>query len=243
MVVPARKGTAPASSGSKETIPRHRRRVLQNKGPRFNRMGRRPSLEYTEQGFGLLLSAGIPRERSAEMEYKHVNGPVYCRFALTPPIINSLRAHEYGIEAPSMIDLHAGSNISLKEGSNVKLRMLLDNRSKRITCHAQIDHMVRDEAGGETKVGFSHLSLSDEEFGVLMENFCDEPVGKLEVAERVEDKGTEAKPVTEAELFLGTTRIKAVTLSVNLIEEIDAKRGEVPFSEFVSRAISAYLEG
>jgi len=177
------------------------------------------------------------------MEYKHVNGPVYCRFALTPPIVNSPRAHEYGIEAPSMIDLQAGSNISLKEGSNVKLRMLLDNRSKRITCHALIDHIIRDEARGETRVGFGHLSLSDEEFGVLMENFSDEPAGQLEVAERVEDKGTEARPVTEAELFLGTTRIKAVTLPVNLIEEIDAKRGEVPFSEFVERAIRGYLEG
>ncbi len=175
------------------------------------------------------------------MEYKHVNGPVYCRFALTPPIINSPRAHEYGIEAPSMIDLHAGSNIRLKEGSNVKLRMLLDNRSKRMTCHAKIEYVIQDEARGETSIGFGHLSLSDEEFGVLMENFSEEPVGPVEVAERVEDKGIEAKPVTEAELFLETTRIKAVTLPVNLMEEIDARRGEVPFSEFVSRAIRAYL--
>ena len=42
------------------------------------------------------------------MEYKHVNGPVYCRFALTPPVINSERAYQYGIEAPSLIDIHAG---------------------------------------------------------------------------------------------------------------------------------------
>ena len=176
------------------------------------------------------------------MQYKHVNGPVYCRFALTPPIINSPRANEYGIEAPSMIDLHAGSHIRLKEGSNVKLRMLLDNRSKRMTCHAQIDYIRRDETGAETNIGFGHLSLSDEEFGVLMKNFSSEPVGQLEVAETVEDKGTEAKPVTEADLLLGTTRIKAVTLPVNLMEEVDSKRGEVPFSEFVSRAIRAYLD-
>jgi hypothetical protein len=141
-----------------------------------------------------------------------------------------------------MIDLHAGSHISLKEGSNVKLRMLLDNRSKRMTCHAQIDYIIRDEATGECSVGLGHLSLSDEEFGVLMENLSEEPIGQLEVAERVEDKGIEAKPVTEADLFLDTTRIKAVTFPVNLIEEVDAKRGEVPFSEFVSRAIRAYLD-
>ncbi|MCA1961203.1 MAG: hypothetical protein LDL33_10440 [Desulfomonile sp.] len=175
------------------------------------------------------------------MEYKHVNGPVYCRFALTPPIINSPRAYEYGIEAPSLIDLQAGSNRTLKEGSNVKIRMLLDNRSKRMTCHAKIDYVVRDEVKGETRVGLSHLSLSDAEFGILMENFTDEPVEPLEVTERVEDKGIEAKPVTEAGLLLETTRIKAVTFPIDLIEEIDAKRGEVPFSEFVTRAIKAYL--
>ena len=175
------------------------------------------------------------------MEYRNVNGPVYCRFALTPPIINSPRASEYGIEAPSLIDLHAGSHLTLKEGSNVKIRMLLDNRSKRMTCHAKIDYVVRDEVRGETKVGLGQLSLSDAEFGVLMENFTNEPVEPLEVTERVEDKGTEAKPVTQAELMLGTTRIKAVTFPVDLIDEIDANRGDVPFSEFVANAIKTYL--
>lgn len=175
------------------------------------------------------------------MEYRHVNGPVYCRFALTPPIINSPRASEYGIEAPSLIDLQAGSNLALKEGSNVKIRMLLDNRSKRMTCHAKIDYVVRDELKAETRVGLSHLSLSDAEFRVLLENFTDEPAGLLEVTERIEDKGIEARPAIEADLFLETTRIKAVTFPINLIEEIDAKRGEVPFSEFVTRAVRAYL--
>ncbi|MDQ7785251.1 MAG: hypothetical protein RDU20_20365 [Desulfomonilaceae bacterium] len=174
------------------------------------------------------------------MQYKHVNGPVYCRSAVTPPIINSPKALEYGLEAPSMMDIQAGGN--LKEGSNVKLRMILDNRSKRMTCHAQIDYIVKDETRGETSIGFGHLSLSDQEFQVLMENFSEEPVAKLEVAERVEDKGIEAKPVTEADLLAETTRIKAVTLPVNLMEEVDAKRGEVPFSEFVARALKAYLE-
>jgi hypothetical protein len=175
------------------------------------------------------------------MQFKHVNGPVYCRFALTPPIVNSPRAYEYGIEAPSLIDLQAGSNLTLKEGSNVKIRLLLDNRSKRMTCHAKIDYVIRDEARDRTRVGFSHLSLSDAEFGILIQNFTDEPIEPLEVTDLVEDKGIEARPVLEAELFLGATRIKAVTLPVNLIEEIDAKRGDVPFSEFVASAIKAYL--
>ncbi|MGB6064442.1 MAG: hypothetical protein WBG50_06515 [Desulfomonilaceae bacterium] len=175
------------------------------------------------------------------MEYKHVNGPVYCRFALTPPIINSPRAHQYGIEAPSLIDLQAGSNLALREGSNVKIRMLLDNRSKRMTCHAKIGYVIADQAKGITRVGFSHLSLSDVEFGMLIENFTDEPIEPLEITELVENKGIEARPVMEAELFLGAARIKAVTFPVNLIEEIDARRGDVPFSEFVTRAVKAYL--
>ncbi|MEW6139317.1 MAG: hypothetical protein AB1733_13875 [Thermodesulfobacteriota bacterium] len=176
------------------------------------------------------------------MEYKHVNGPVYCRFAVTPPIVNSDRAYEYGIEAPSVYDLQVGSPERLKEGSNVKLRMLLNNRTKRITCHAKIDYFVKDEVLGKTRVGFSHLSLSDEEFDVLIENFTDEPIEPLEITDRVEDKGIEARPITEAEIFLKTTRIKAVTFPVNLIEEIDARRGETPFSDFVSHAVKAYLE-
>ena len=90
-------------------------------------------------------------------------------------------------------------------------------------------------------MGFSHLSLSDAEFGILIENFTDEPIEPLEVTDLVEDKGIETRPVLEAELFLGATRIKAVTLPVNLIEEIDANRGDVPFSEFVASAIKAYL--
>jgi hypothetical protein len=175
------------------------------------------------------------------MEYRHVNGPVYCRVAITPPIINSPRASEYGIEATSFIDLHAGSNLSFKEGTNVKIRMLLDSRSKRMTCHAKIDYVVWDEVKSETKVGLGHLSLSDAEFVILMENFADESIEPLEVTERVEDKGTEAKPIEEAELLLGTTRIKAVTFPVDLIDEIDTQRGDVPFSEFVTRAIKAYL--
>jgi hypothetical protein len=166
---------------------------------------------------------------------------VYCRFALTPPIINSARAHEYGIEAPSEIDLQVASNGTLKEGTNVKIRMLLQNRSKRMTCHAKIGYLLRDEAKGETRVGFDHLSLSDTEFGVLMDNFTEEPVEPLEVTERLEDKGAEAKPVTQAELVLETTRIKALTFPIDLIEEIDSRRGEVPFSEFVARAVKAYL--
>jgi len=180
-------------------------------------------------------------ERSAEMEYKHVNGPVYCRFALTPPIINSARAYEYGIEAPSMFDVQAGSYTRLKEGVNVKVRMLLEGRTKRMTCHAKIDYVIEEESEGMTRVGFSHLSLSDEEFGVLMENFIEEPVAPLELTERVEDKGIEARPVTEAEVFMGTTRVKAVTFPVNLIEEIDAERGEIPFSEYVTRAVKEHL--
>ena len=74
-----------------------------------------------------------------------------------------------------------------------------------------------------------------------MENFTAEPIEPLEVTERVEDRGVEATPVEEADLVVGATRIKAVTFPVDLIDQIDAKRGEVPFSEFVADAIKAYL--
>jgi hypothetical protein len=81
-----------------------------------------------------------------KMEYRYVNGPVYCRYALTPPVINSDLGHKMGIVAPCEMDMQAGSHIKLKAGNNVKLRMVLDNRTKRMTCHAKIDWVRQDES-------------------------------------------------------------------------------------------------
>ena len=168
------------------------------------------------------------------MEYRNVNGPVYCRYAFTPPVINSDLAYEYGIQAPSHIDL--------VEGRNVKLRMILDDRSLRITCHGKIDWVKKDEAGGELRVGLSHLSLSDQEFGVLMRNFSDGTDLPLEFGEQVRDKGLESEPFTSTEPETEIERIKAVSLPLAIIEAIDMKRGSVSFSKFVAQALRDYLD-
>ncbi len=177
------------------------------------------------------------------MEYRHVSGPVYCRFAHTPPIVNSELASRYGIEAPSAIDLNVVSGDSLKEGKDVKLRFLLDGRTKQMTCHAKVDYVVKDESTGDTNIGFGQLSFSDEEFGILMESFTDVPAGSLEFTPKVRDKGMEAKPVSSELKLAEATRIKAVALPVAMIDEIDSKRGDATFSDFVTRCVREHLKG
>lgn len=168
------------------------------------------------------------------MEYRHVRGPVYCRYAYTPPIINSELAMELGIEASSVV--------RLDEGSNVKLRMVLEDQNKRMTCHAKIDWVKQNEQTGDYRVGLSHLSLSDDEFRVLRRSLIEEPSKALEFGAKVTDKGLEVEPLIRGEEEVEIKRIKALTLPVALIEAIDSARGEVPFSEFVARAIAAYLK-
>jgi hypothetical protein len=168
------------------------------------------------------------------MEYKHVNGQAYCRYAATPPIINSSLATQYGIEVLSMVNL--------EQGRNVKLRVVLEDRSNRMTCHAVIDYVQQDESIGQYKVGFSQLSLTDDEFRLLLQSFVDKSERVLEITETVRDKGMEAPPVTDLESLKEITRIKAVTLPVSLIEEIDMKRGEDSFSDFVTKALNKYLK-
>jgi hypothetical protein len=176
------------------------------------------------------------------MEYKSVNGPVYCRYAITPPVINSDTAREIGILAPIDAALQAGSNVELREGSNVKLRILLSDRSIRMTCHAVINWLTRNESTGKYTVGFGHLSLSDAEFQVLLKNVADKPDDFVVFGETVRVKGAEAPPVTLTEDRQEITRAKAVTMPVGLIEEIDARRGTVPFSEFVVTAVRTYMK-
>jgi hypothetical protein len=176
------------------------------------------------------------------MEYRALNGPVYCRYAVTPPIINSNTAYEVGVLAPVDVDLQAGSHIELKEGTNVKLRMVLDNRTKRMTCHAKIDWMTKDESTGKYTVGFGQLSLSDDEFQVLLKNTSNKPGEYVVFGESVREQGAEASPVTTVEDRQEITRAKAVTMPVSVIEAIDNSRGKVPFSEFVVTAVKAYLK-
>jgi hypothetical protein len=173
------------------------------------------------------------------MKYKYVNGPVFCRYAGTPPIINSKLAEEYGIEASSFVEL--------EQGRNVKVRMVLENRTQRMTCHAKVAWVKRDEAAAGAFderwiVGLNSLSLTDDEFEVLLTNFVEEPESPLELLERLRDAASEISPVAFPGREEQVLRIKAVTMPVGLIDEVDAKRGNVQFSEFVSRAVKNYLK-
>jgi len=170
------------------------------------------------------------------MKFKYVDGPVYCRYAATPPIVNSKLANEYGIEAPSFVELD--------QGRNVKVRIVLMNRTRRMTCHAKVAWVKRnDEAGGafdqRWRVGLSALSLSDAEFEALLTNFVEEPESPLELRERVRDAAEDISPMA----FPGEElRIKAVTMPVSLIDEIDAGRGDISFSQFIIASVKERLE-
>ncbi len=171
------------------------------------------------------------------MKYGHLEGHVYCRYAKTPPIINSNFAEQYGVEAS--LPATSGS-FMLEEGKTVKLRLVFDNRRKRMTCHAQVD-WVKKEENGKQLIGFSHLSLSDEEFKVLLNNFAETPQQGFTFGDTVRDGTDDIAPLVKTADAKDITRIKAITIPVGLIEEIDSKRKETPFSEFVIRALKDYL--
>jgi hypothetical protein len=120
------------------------------------------------------------------MEYKHVNGRVLSRYAFTPPVVNSEPANAYGIDAPS--------SVPLDEGSNVKLRVVLDNLSQRMTCHARVDRVAKDETSGAYAVAFGQLSFSDDEFEILLRNCVDQPPITLEFGRTVRGGEEDTEP-------------------------------------------------
>ncbi len=181
------------------------------------------------------------RESATEsMEYLHLNGPVYSRFAKTPPIINSRMAHRYGIEVLTNTKSQYGP--VFETGKHLKLRMVLDNRSTRLTCHGTIDEVTVIRATGEYKLGISHLSLTDKEFDLLLQNRDNGPLQSLLFVSSVR-RETEAAteddtpPIVQDDEEREIARIKAVTLPLSLIEHIDANRGDTPFSEYVVEAL------
>jgi hypothetical protein len=168
------------------------------------------------------------------MEYRHVDGPVYCRYALTPPVINSALAEKYGIEAPSAV--------AMDEGKNVKLRMVVENGTVRMTCHARVDWVKEDESTGEYRVGLSRLSLADPEFRILARNFVARSARPIVLGKTVRDKAAESAPVTVGDSKEEITRVKGVTLPVSLIEAVDAIRGELGFSRFVVKVLREHCK-
>jgi hypothetical protein len=174
------------------------------------------------------------------MEYRAIEGAVYSRSALSPPIINSSLALSYGIRVPCMVEL--GEFTGLSVGGNVKLRMVVDGGKRKMTCHAKVDWLQEDEDAGQTYVGFGSLSLSDDEFEILVRNFTAEHGLPLEFGPSVRDKAIEAEPVVVSSTAREIMRLKAVNFPVSIIEEIDVRRGSVPFSAFVVQAVKEFLK-
>ncbi|MFC1851694.1 hypothetical protein ACFL27_16005 [candidate division CSSED10-310 bacterium] len=173
------------------------------------------------------------------MKYGHLKGHVYCRYAKTPPIINSSLAYEYGIKTLMGIKLKHG--FELEVGKNVKVRMILDNRTSRITCHATIDWVDKDEQTREYKIGLGSLSLSEDEFKVLLDNYTEESLEEMDFGDTVRLETAQTAPVTVGEGSRDIKRDKAITLPVTLIDQIDDQRGETSFSDFVVKILKDYL--
>jgi hypothetical protein len=174
------------------------------------------------------------------VEYKAIEGAVYSRSALSPPIINSDLALSYGIRVPCMVE--PGQFTGLSVGGNVKLRMVVDRGTRKMTCHAKVDWIEEDERAGQAIVGFGSLSLSDDEFEILLRNFTLERGRPLVFGPSVRDKAPEAEPVIISDTAKEIMRLKAVNFPVSIIEEIDVKRGALPFSAFVVQAVKEYLK-
>jgi hypothetical protein len=174
------------------------------------------------------------------MEYKSIDGPVYSRHALSPPIINSEMGTKYGIKAPCMLE--PGQYTGIEAGNNVKLRLVLDGGEKRITCHGKIDWVKSDKATGRWYVGFGSLSLSDDEFRLLERNFVEQTEKPVEFVRKVRDKAAEAETVVVVDTIREIMRYKAVKFPVSVIEAIEIMREDTPFSEFVVNAVRAYVK-
>lgn len=173
------------------------------------------------------------------MEYKNIDGAVYSRYALSPPIINSEFASEYGIQAPCLIE--PGQYSGPEAGRNVKLRIVVNRGTKKMTCHGTIDWVQSDESG-TYHVGFGNLSLSDEEFKILTPHFVTGSKIPVEFVPRVREKAPKADPVVVTTVAQEILRYKAVHFPVSVIELIDEHRGEDSFSEFVTKAVRSYIK-
>jgi hypothetical protein len=189
-------------------------------------------------GTDITGTCNIPRKEPV-MEYKSIPGPVFSRTALSPPVINSSLALQFGLRVPCVAS--PGQFSGLQEGVNVKLRMVVDRGTKKMTCHAKVD-WIKEDSPGTTFVGFGSLSLSDEEFAVLLRDFAKEPGSRLEIGERVRDKAPEVEPLLISDTAREIMRLKAVNFPVSVIEEIDAHRGSTTFSEFVVHAVRQSLK-
>jgi len=174
------------------------------------------------------------------MDYMHIDGLVYSRYASTPPVINSDMALKYGIQVPCLAE--PGSFSGFEVGRNVKLRLVIDGGSKRMTCHATIDWVKQEEATGQWVVGFGRLSFTEEEFRVLEASFVERAHRAMEFGTSVRDKAREARTVTGTDKVKEIMRLKAVNFPVSVIEAIDENRGDMSFSEFVTNAIRAYVK-
>ena len=174
------------------------------------------------------------------MEYKSIEGPVFSRQAFSPPVINSAMANKLGVKAPCMTG--AGQYGWIEPGENVKLRLVVDDGEKRITCHGKIDWVKLDEVTGKCYVGFGSLSLSDEEFRILGRNFVEETEMPVEFVRTVREQAADLESVVAADDTVEIMRHKAVKLPVSVIESIDIMRGDTPFSEFVVNAVRAYVK-
>ena len=174
------------------------------------------------------------------MLYKNLDGHVYCRYALTPPIINSDKAFKYGIRVPWLGEPGQFSGPDL--GRNVKLRLVVDGGKRKMTCHGKIDWFEPEQNTGQMFVGFGSLSLTDTEFAVLERNLVEGPGKTFEFGVQVRDKALDAETVTVSDEAREIMRLTAVNFPVSIIEEIDMKRGETRFSEFVTQAVREYLK-
>lgn len=174
------------------------------------------------------------------MEYKAVNGKVYSRYAMMPPVINSDLAYKYGIRVPSVLEPSQYSQ--LETGKDVKLRLIVNDGKIKLTCHGKIDWVGTSKIDGNTYVHIGNLSLSTEEFKVLADYFSDRAELPIEFGVRLRDYGKNAESINFSQDSKEIMRMIAVSFPLKMFDAIDEIRGDVPFSEFVVNTLKKSIK-
>ena len=127
----------------------------------------------TACGGELAGARNASKKKGENYGYKRLNGRAFLSYAFTPRAVKSDLAHLYGIRITS--------DVPFDQGCAVRLRMKMNQPSKEIRCKAVIDQVTKDKSSGAYIIALSRLSLTNEEFELVLNNCIEEDEQKSSI--------------------------------------------------------------